>query len=175
MTNYLIIPGYGGSDSNHWQTWLENTQLNFKRINQNDWNNPDISDWISTIDNTISAYNPETVVLVAHSLGCLAIAEWAACYNRNIKAALLVAPPDTELVDRKLKRKLFIQEPLQKLNFPTILVASTTDPWATIEKAEFYANNWGSELINIGDAGHINSISGHYEWHEGLEILNSIG
>ena len=174
MIHYFIIPGYGGSGVNHWQTWFEQSGVNFHRIVQKDWNNPDINDWISTLDNAITKYEPESVVLVAHSLGCLTVAEWAKRYNRNIKAALLVAPPDTDLLHYKLQKELFPEVPLSKLNFPSRLVASTNDPWAKIEQAEFYAQSWGSEFINIGRAGHINDISGHYEWREGLEILYSL-
>ncbi|WP_414672829.1 alpha/beta hydrolase [Lacibacter sp.] len=37
------------------------------------------------------------------------------------------------------------------------------------------ADNWGSEFINIGNAGHINAASGHTKWDKGLSILNKIG
>jgi len=174
MTNYFIIPGLGGSGSDHWQTWLENSQPNFQRVIQNDWNNPDIQEWAATIEKTLVGYNPDSVVLVAHSLGCLTVAEWAGRYNKKIKAALLVAPPDEQLLQSKLQKRLFEQIPLKKLNFETILVASANDPWATIDKAELYARNWGSKFVNIGNAGHINDLSGHGEWEEGLEFLYSL-
>jgi len=175
MTNYFIIPGYGGSGQNHWQTHFENTQSNFQRINQKDWDNPNIREWAENIDNAISGYEPESVVLVAHSLGCLTVVEWAKHYNRKIKAALLVAPPDTEVINRKIEKNLFEETPNHKISFPTTLVASTNDPWATIEKAELYAQSWGSHFINIGEAGHINNLSGFGEWEQGLEILKTLG
>lgn len=174
MINYFIVPGLGGSGPDHWQTWFEKTNSNFQRIEQNDWNNPDIREWVANIDKTIEGYKPDSVVLVAHSLGCLAVAEWSACYNRKIKAALLVAPPETVLLHEKLKITLFDNIPTTRINFPTILVASTNDPWATKERAEFYAENWGSKFINIGAAGHINDLSGYGEWVEGLRILKSL-
>jgi len=99
MTNYFIIPGYGGSGSDHWQTYFEETQTNFQRIEQRDWDNPNIVEWAETVDKAIAGYDPESVVLVAHSLGCLTVVEWAKHYNRKIKAALLVAPPDTDIIN----------------------------------------------------------------------------
>lgn len=33
----------------------------------------------------------------------------------------------------------------------------------------------GSEFINIGNAGHINAVSGHTNWDEGMEILKTLG
>lgn len=174
MTRYFTIPGYAGSGSNHWQTWLENSVPNTKRIDQKDWYNPNIKEWADNIEKNIVNYNPQFVVLVAHSLGCLALAEWAKLYNRNIRAALLVAPPDTEIIRQKIDNDLFKNCVFQKLPFPTKLIASTNDQWASIEKAKYYAHEWGSEFINIGEAGHINDLSGHCEWYQGLEILRSL-
>jgi len=174
MTNYFIVPGFGGSGPNHWQTYFESTQPNFQRIEQTDWNNPNISEWAENIEKAVAGFDPASIVLVAHSLGCLTVVEWAARYKRKIKAALLVAPPDIELLHEKLQTILFDNIPIEKIKFQTILVASTNDPWSTIDKAEFYADKWGSKFINAGNAGHINDLSGHYEWRQGLEILYSL-
>ena len=38
----------------------------------------------------------------------------------------------------------------------------------------YFAEKWGSELINIGNAEHINADSGFGEWKECLEILKEI-
>lgn len=173
MINYFIIPGYGGSGPDHWQTYFENSQKNFQRILQKDWNNPNIDEWAKTIEEAVAVYDPESVILVAHSLGCHTVAQWARHYNKKIKGALLVAPPDIEAIQANFNVKLFEQFSIDKINFQTIVVASTNDPWASIEKAEFYAGRWGSKIINIGAAGHINDLSGHYDWKQGLEILRS--
>jgi len=115
------------------------------------------------------------VVLVGHSLGCPTIAQWAAHSHKKIKGALLVAPPDIESFQEKLHVALFRQLPTDKINFPTIVVASTNDHWDKNQKAGFYAANWGSQLLNIGDAGHINDLSGFGKWEQGLEILSLLG
>lgn len=174
MTNYFIVPGLGGSGANHWQTYFEKTRANFQRIEQRNWDAPDINEWAENIEKAISAYDPQTVILVGHSLGCLTIATWAIRYNKKIKGALLVAPPDIELLRERVDIILLDAISTSKINFHTILVASTNDPWATIERAESYADNWGSKFIDVGAAGHINDLSGHGEWEQGLEILYSI-
>ncbi len=170
-TNYLTVPGLGGSGSDHWQTYFERTQHNFKRVIQKDWDKPEIDEWVQNLDNVISAYPSESVILVAHSLGCLTVVEWAKRYNRKIKGAFLVAPPDINILETHLERKLFDQIPDIKLKFKSVLVASTNDHWATIDRAKKYAEMWGSEFVNIGAAGHINNLSGYGEWNQGLEIL----
>jgi len=174
MTQFLIIPGLCNSGPEHWQTFFERSGNDFKRIEQKEWDAPDCDDWVETIDKAISNYNPSTVILIGHSLGCSTIAHWAKRYQRKIKAALLVAPSDIETPQYTFPAKGFSPMPLDKINFKTIVVASTNDPWVTIDRAKYFADNWGSEFINIGDAGHINVASGHTEWHEGLSILKML-
>lgn len=173
MTNYFIVPGLGGSGENHWQTHFEKSGKNFQRIEQQNWDAPHLIEWASNIENAIAPYDASNVILVGHSLGCLTIALWAKQYGRNIKGAFLVAPPDTALLREKVAIDLQDEISNAIIHFPTLLVASTTDHWASIEKAGSYANNWGSQFINIGPAGHINEQSGHGAWHQGLELLRS--
>jgi predicted alpha/beta hydrolase family esterase len=56
----------------------------------------------------------------------------------------------------------------------SIVVASTNDPWMPIDRATAWAESWGSELINIGAAGHINVSSGYGPWPRGLAIYRSL-
>jgi len=174
MINYLIVPGLGNSGPEHWQTYFESLGENYKRIDQEEWDAPVCSDWLTVIDNTISEYDPSSVVLIGHSLGCTTIAHWASQYNKKIRAALLVAPSDVEAQQYGFSAKGFAPVPKEKINFKTIVVASEDDPWVSLARAKFFADNWGSEFINIGKAGHINATSGHYKWEEGLTILKRL-
>lgn len=101
----------------------------------------------------------------------MAIAHWAVTYKRIIKGALLVAPSDPEADVYTFPAKGFAPVPLVKLPFKTIVVASTNDVWVKLERAKLFADSWGSDLVNIGEAGHINTASGHTRWVEGLELL----
>jgi len=174
MTNYFIIPGLGGSGPEHWQTHFEKLGDNFQRIIQKDWDEPNIPEWAANIDRAIADYDAESVILVAHSLGCLTLAYWANQYQRKIKGALLVAPPDIDRVHLKLNKTLFDTFPSNKIKFETIVVASTNDQWATLNTAKSYADNWGSKFVNIGDAGHINDQSGFGDWQQGQGILKRL-
>jgi len=174
MTNYLIVPGLGNSGPTHWQTYFENSGDNFHRIEQPEWDAPTCEDWISTIDEKVLAYDPATVILIGHSLGCATIAHWHAKYKRKIKGALIVAPSDLEAPQYDFPAIGFVPIPLKKFNFKTIVVASENDIWVSLDRATFFAENWGSELINIGNAGHINTESGHTNWDEGLRILQTL-
>ena len=174
MINYFIVPGLGNSGPDHWQTFFEHSANNFQRIVQADWDAPNRNDWIETLEKAISGYDPRTVILIGHSLGCATIAHWATKYQKPIKGALLVAPSDPESSHYTFPAKGFAPVPDQKLNFKTIVVASSDDPWVSLERAEYFAGNWGREFINIGNAGHINVASGHTKWDEGLKILERL-
>jgi predicted alpha/beta hydrolase family esterase len=169
----LIHPGLGSSGLQHWQSLWEQ-QHGFKRIEQQDWETPVCADWISTLQDYVDRYDPKKVILVGHSLACTAIAYWAQKYNVAIKGALLVAPSDTEADTYPGGTTGFKPVPLIKLPFPSIVVASSNDYYVTLDRAKQFADAWGSEFVNIGDAGHINVASGFGRWDAGLVVLANL-
>ena len=174
MINYFIIPGLGNSGPEHWQTYFEKSGDNFNRILQREWDAPVCAEWIETIDKTLAPYDLSTVVLIAHSLGCSAIAHWASVYNRSIKGAMLVAPSDPEAPHYDFPAKGFDPMPLKRIAFKTVVVASVDDVWVSLNRAKYFADHWQSEFINVGSAGHINVASGFGEWKQGLDILKRL-
>ncbi len=171
---YLTIPGLSSSGSNHWQTlWEQKFPDSFIRIEQKNWITPVKIDWVKKVNAYIS-YQEEPVVLIAHSLGCITIAHWASEFNSTtIAGALLVAPADVEKSTKK-ELKCFAPIPKEKLNFPSIVVASNNDPFAELERTKEWAQNWGSRHVCVGNIGHINANSAIGEWREGLELLREI-
>ncbi len=45
---------------------------------------------------------------------------------------------------------------------------------ASIEKAEFLAKKWGSQVVHAGAKGHINLASNLGVWEEGRKVLRKI-
>ncbi len=172
MTRYFIVPGLGNSGPDHWQTHFERELPGAVRIQQQEWDAPVCADWISTIDDALAGTDPAEVVLIAHSLGCTAVAYWARQYGRQIKGALLVAPSDVEAPPYTFPSTGCKPIPLEALPFPSVVVASTDDPWVSLERARLFARHWGSKLEIIGAAGHINTASGHGQWPQGLALLS---
>ncbi len=174
----FVLPGLGNSGPEHWQSYWERNHPSFKRIAQAEWEAPDCHDWVFNLDHAIEASNDE-LVLVGHSSSCALIGHWAS-YAKNtpqiekIKGALLVAPSDAEADSYPLGAKNFRPMPLQTLPFPSIVVASTDDVYVTMERAQFFAQAWGSRLVNLGAAGHINSASGLGDWPHGLQLLQEL-
>jgi len=58
--------------------------------------------------------------------------------------------------------------PGEALPFPSLVIASRDDPFASFAESEALAGTLGAELIGAGFSGHINSESGHGPWPEGV-------
>ena len=97
-TSVLIVPGWGDSGPEHWQTLWERADPSFRRVRQRDWEYPIRAEWVAALEREILAVEGP-VVLAAHSLGCIAVAHCACGSSLPIHAALLVAPPDVEHPD----------------------------------------------------------------------------
>lgn len=170
----LIIPGLGGSGALHWQSLWEQEHLEYKRVQMPNWDRPDCSLWMDSLEEAVEESGEDTV-LVAHSLACLLVAHWDAQTKRPIRGAFLVAPPNPYRSDFPSdKAKGFTPLPLQRLMFPSKIIASTNDPYCSMEYAQQLSQGWGSQLINIGQAGHINAASGFGPWPEGKILLESL-
>lgn len=96
---YLILPGWQGSPEEHWQSHWQRSLPNSARVEQQDWLNPQRGDWVAALNQAIAA-DPRPLILIAHSLGCVTVAHWAAQAPvellRRVRGALLVAPADVE-------------------------------------------------------------------------------
>jgi len=170
----LVLPGWGDSGPEHWQSlWQE--RHGFDRVTQRDWEHPERGEWVATLAAAVSASEAPTV-LVAHSLACAMVAHWAGSANpKTIQGALLVAPAD---VDSEMHTpdevRSFAPMPMAPLPFPTIVVASRTDPYVRFVRAEAMAGAWGARLVDAGRMGHINPDAGVGEWAAGFALLEEL-
>jgi hypothetical protein len=172
---FLIVPGWNGSGPGHWQTIWEQRHANFRRVEQDNWHRPSRKQWVEAIERTVQGIRG-SVFLVAHSLGCLAVAQWAESGDSGrVGGALLVAPPWLTASDSCPPQLAeFLPVPTSKLPFPSILAASEDDPYLPIEIAVRLARAWGSEFADLGRQGHINIASGHGDWPEGERLLERL-
>ncbi|MEY8879256.1 MAG: RBBP9/YdeN family alpha/beta hydrolase [Leptothrix sp. (in: b-proteobacteria)] len=151
----LIVPGLRDSGPTHWQTWLQARQRQALRIEQTDWQTPDLTRWAGQIAQSLEALRGAPCLVAAHSFGCLALARHLALRpDLPVAAALLVAPADPD------KFGVATMLPQSALPMPTTLVASDTDPWMHADQARGWAQRWGCAFVNLGDAGHINAEAG---------------
>jgi predicted alpha/beta hydrolase family esterase len=53
-------------------------------------------------------------------------------------------------------------------------VISRNDPYVTYDQAKLFAQAWGSNLVDLGLAGHINTQAGFGPWPEGRTHLRAL-
>ncbi|MBZ9540343.1 MULTISPECIES: RBBP9/YdeN family alpha/beta hydrolase [Modicisalibacter] len=173
--HYLIVPGWKGSGSDHWQSHWQAVLPQASRIQVTDWDLPRFDDWIEAIERAVSRLEGP-IVLIAHSLGCISIAHWTtrSAFTYKIAAAMLVAPADVEQGPARRNLKAFAPIPGTPLPFTSLVVGSTNDWSASRQRIEHFANAWGSICHIIANVGHINVESGHSHWPEGLYLLSHL-
>jgi predicted alpha/beta hydrolase family esterase len=171
----LTVPGFQNSGPGHWQTIWEETRGDCSRVELGLWASPRRNPWVTKLDQAIRTADAP-VILAAHSLGCLAVAWWAALagqpWGAPVIGALLVAPPDVDRADAAQPIGGFGPTPHVSLPFPSILVASRTDPYTSFQRSCDMAKFWGSGLLDLGDAGHVNTESGFGRWTDGERLLD---
>ena len=167
----LILPGIWNSGPGHWQSHWEHKHHGWARVAHRDWINPDRAEWVAELDAAIAGCEGPPV-LVAHSLSCAMLAHWARSGSAlKIAGAFIVAPADPEAATFPKEANGFAPMPLETLPFPSSLVASANDEYVSIERARRFAQAWGSRLVEIGNAGHVNGDSGYGPWPEGEKML----
>jgi len=173
----LVLPAWNGSGPDHWQTIWEHKYPALRRVEQHSWAAPRPKDWIAAISEAV--WNADApVVLVAHSLACIAVAHWARTarpLTRSVEAALLVAPADVQDPARSPDvLRSFAPIPRSRLPFASAVIASENDPYISLETARDLAICWGSTFVNAGRVGHINCVSGHGSCPEGELHLGAL-
>jgi len=173
MIRALILPGLYDSGPEHWQSLWERDDPTVVRVVQRDWDTPIRQEWVGTLETAVATVGPD-VILVGHSTGCALVAFWAAATPLRVRGALLVAPADTEAQSFPIGPKGWRPLPLVALPFPSIVVASSNDEYATLDRARAFADSWGSRFVDLGAAGHINAESGLGCWPRGRELLREL-
>ena len=180
MIHTVIVPGVGGSEHDHWQSWLQRQLKSCSRVQQQDWNKPVLHEWIEQFIKTVQAIQ-EPIQIVAHSFGCLTTVAALALYpelNKKIKNLVLVAPANpARFGDAGFARES--QNDYQqyfhqlKLQVPTQMIISENDPWLNFQDALQLAKAWKIRPKNLGQVGHINVASGFGPFPEIYDFLIS--
>ena len=163
--DFVLVPGRYNSGEEHWQSCWEQDVPIWRRINQRNWDDPDIEHWISAIRRTLPQCR-QRAILVGHSLGALSSGCVAVDYPDQVAGLMMVAPAEPS--------KFEAQErvPEHNLGVPALIVASQDDPFMSFPRAQYWSSVWQGELIDLGEAGHINVEAGFGHWPYGLTLLS---
>jgi uncharacterized protein len=171
MREMITLPGIFGSGDAHWHTIWERTDSCFTRFRPANWDQPDLGDWMQSLERAIKSCQ-ERPVLVAHSLACLLVAHWASQSSTEIAGAFLVSVPDPTGPNFPAAAESFRPAPTKPLWFPSIVIASTNDPYGTLDHARQRSDEWQSGFVVAGALGHINASSNLGDWPQGRALLN---
>lgn len=176
VDGYIIVPGIDGSGVDHWQTlWERRWGSRAIRIMPASWERPDLADWTDALREAFAAASSQAdrVVLIAHSLGCWAAAEWVRQAEPPVAAAFLVAPPDPRgPVFPRARASTFLELPARPLPCRALVVASGDDPYCDTSASKSFASGWRAQWYLAGNHGHLSTDSGLADWPSGLELLD---
>lgn len=180
MIHTVIVPGVGGSEHDHWQSWLQRQLKSCSRVQQQDWNKPVLHEWIEQFVKTVQPIQ-EPIQIVAHSFGCLTTVAALAQHpelNQKIKNLVLVAPANPARFgdagfarDSQNNYQQYFHQ--LKLQVPTQMIISENDPWLNFQDALQLAKAWKIRPKNLGQVGHINVASGFGPFPEIYDFLIS--
>ena len=167
MMHTVIVPGVGGSEHAHWQSWLQRQLMSCSRVEQSNWHLPILKDWVTQFVKTVSNIDAP-IQIVAHSFGCLTSLAALAQHpeiQAKVKNLVLVAPANpSRFGDNGFSKDSpnhYLAEFQQlKMSVPTTLLISENDPWLAFDDALALAKAWKIKPINMGAVGHINVASG---------------
>ena len=178
----LIVPGLREHVPGHWQTLLAAQLPKVRTVPPPERDKLDCVARIAALERAVSAIDGP-VVLVAHSAGVMMVAHWAATspWPRPIKGALLVTPADVETpfpepypTRESLREHGWLPIPCKPLPFPSLLAASRNDPLCEYARAQALAQHWGSELLDLGEVGHLNPAAGFGDWPQALDLIGRL-
>ncbi len=162
--DFVLVPGRFNSGAEHWQSIWEQDLPIWKRLAQRNWADADIHRWTGSLRRLLVQCT-RPALLVGHSLGALASCVLAIELPAAVGGLMLVAPAEPARFDAE------DAVPECALGVPSVLVASRNDPFMSFARAEHWARVWDSELIDLGEAGHVNVESGFGAWSFGKEVL----
>ena len=170
-TTHVFLAGIGNSGPEHWQSRWRGRVARGVWVEHDSWDNPVREVWVRELDDALAAIEGPKL-LIAHSLGCSLVAEWAAEHgDETVVGAFLVAMPDVHGDDFPARAVGFGAPPELRLPFRTVVVTSEDDPYGSLEFASAAAERLGARLVNVGRRGHINAASGLGDWPEGWSIF----
>ena len=169
-TTVLIVPGLRDHVAGHWQTLLGKRLPRARTVPPMGRADLDCQARVDAIERTANAIDGPMIV-VAHSGGVIMVAHWAMQTRRPVSGALLATPPDFEQpmpagypTMNALRAGGWLPVPRAKLRFPSIVAASRNDPLGRFERVAGLARDWGSQLVDLGEVGHLNPASGYGDW-----------
>ncbi|HSW04047.1 RBBP9/YdeN family alpha/beta hydrolase [Aquabacterium sp.] len=176
----LIVPGLRDHVAEHWQTLLAARLPRVCSVAPIGRAALDCAQHVARIEEAAQAVG-RPLVVVAHSGGAIMVAHWALRTRSAVRGALLATPPDFESplpsgypTLTALRAGGWLPVPRARLPFPSIVAASRNDPLGNFDRVRELAKTWGSALLDLGEAGHLNPASGYGPWPLAEQLIDTL-
>lgn len=170
----LLLHGWGGSNFPHWQSWLAGEiakdygTVSFLEFSAYEF--PNFRVWKKELIEHMKEFKPD--IVICHSLANIL---WFHLCNTNsiqkVQKLYLVAPPSLNCTIPELESFFPIDMPTNPHANETLLIASTNDPYMSVDEAKELQISLGVEIKVLENAGHINADSNYGEWPWILEKI----
>lgn len=166
----LILHGWGGSDTPHWQAELAGAiakkygTVSFPLLDNCHF--PSKNRWVKQLKEILRDFKPDTIV--CHSLANT-LWFWF-CHEPDleqlsqVQRLFLVSPPslNTEVDTIKTFFPCTLPNDLHAKEIQ--MIVSDNDPYIEVEESQMMAEHYNIPLKIINNAGHINADSGYGKW-----------
>ena len=166
MNKTLILHGWGGSDTPHWQAELAGEiAKNYGTVSFPLLDNchfPNKNRWIKQVKKLLDEFKPDTVV--CHSLANT-LWFWL-CQEEieTIQRLFMISPPSLTTSESTIQTFFPCELPQNMHAKEVQMIVSDNDPYIEVSEAETMADHYEIPLTIIKDAGHINADSGYGKW-----------
>ena len=166
MNKLLLLHGWGGSDTPHWQAVLAAKvaryygTISFPLLDNPHF--PSKNRWIKQAKAILEDFKPDTVV--CHSLGCTLWFWLAQEEIAGIERLFLVSPPSLHTELEIIKSFFPVSMPETLHAQEAHLIVSDNDPYICTDEAKEIASTYHMPLEIIPNAAHINTDSGYGKW-----------
>lgn len=180
LPTVLIVPGLRDHAAGHWQTLLAAELPRVRTVPPMGREDLDCDAKVAAIEREAQAIDGP-LIIVAHSGGVVMVAHWARRTTRSVVGALLATPPDFEQplpagypTVEALRAGGWLPVPREPLPFRSIVAASRNDPLGRLVRVAELARQWGSALVDLGEAGHLNPASGYGPWPRAHDFIEQL-
>lgn len=178
----VIVPGLRDHVAEHWQTLLAGRLPRSRTVPPLEIDKLSRTARVDALQSAVASVEGP-IVFVAHSAGVMITAHWAAVHgaSRTIHGALLVTPADLASPMPSAYPALdavreggWLPLPEATLPFRSIVAASSNDPLGSADRVAGFACAWGSELVQLGEVGHLNPASGYSDWPDAMGYIQRL-
>ena len=163
----LILHGWGGSDTPHWQAQLAATiakdygTVSFPLLDSCHF--PSKNKWVKQVKQILQEFKPHTVV--CHSLANN-LWMWL-CEEEDmleVDKLFMVSVPSLKTKEKTIKSFFPCPLPDNIYAKEVQMIVSENDPWVKLSEAKEMALHFNTSLTILENAGHINEDSGYGKW-----------